>query len=158
MGDPKSLSHLQEFEGFVEIHESFFEGLYRHQESLVRNDVESALRELRKLHADLRAHITRENEKVLPVLEQRGGWSRAGEPRFYREEHGRILELLDRFELSTSMLVQGSPGYPRAAAILIANELSLRTLLEHHDDREKHCLYLDLLKITTPEERRQMLA
>ena len=152
------LTHLAEFESFVAIHGEFVEALLRHQDALVRGDADEARREMDQLFADLSEHADREDERVLPVLEARGGWGRAGDPRFYREEHERIRQYLRRFREETAGLDPAAPGYARRAGRLIGAEQSFLTLLEHHDQRESKCLYPDLLRVTTPAERLAMLS
>lgn len=149
---------LAEFAPFVEVHDEFVERLLRHQDALVRGDAAAARALLRALRADLVSHIEREESRILPVLAARGGWGRAGDPQFYRDEHAKIRALLDRFDGAAAALVPGAPEWARAAGRLIAAEESLVTLLQHHDDRESRCLYPDLVRVTTPEERRAMLA
>lgn len=151
------LSHLLEFEAFVAIHADFIGALLRHQDALVRGDADEARREIRQLRADLFEHAQREDDRVLPLLEARGGWGRAGDPRFYREEHERIRGYLVRFCAEADALDAASPSYPRAAGRLIGAEQAFLTLLEHHDDREARCLYPDLIKVTTPAERIDLL-
>ncbi|MCE9636341.1 MAG: hemerythrin domain-containing protein [Planctomycetes bacterium] len=151
------LSHLLEFEAFVAIHAEFIEALLRHQDALVRGDVDDARREIHQLKADLFEHAQREDDHVLPLLETRGGWGRAGDPRFYREEHDRIRAYLVRFCSDADALDAATPGYARAAGRLIGAEQAFLSLLEHHDDREARCLYPDLIKVTTPTERIALL-
>ena len=149
---------LQEFRPFVEVHAEFLEALLRHQEALVRGDVGAARAEITRLRDDLRAHIDRENGRILPLLEARGGWGRAGNPRFYREEHEKLLALLDRFVAATVALDPAASDFHRAVALQIGAETALRALLEHHDDRERRCLYPDMVRVTTAAERVDLLA
>lgn len=151
------LASLLEFGPFVAVHAEFLEALMRHQEALVRSDLAAARREIGGLRDELRAHVGRENDVLLPILEARGGWGRAGDPRFYREEHRKIILLLDRFVGATAALDPASPRFHREIAVLVGEENSLRTLLEHHDDRERRCLYPDLVRVTTPDERRALM-
>lgn len=150
-------SPLAEFEPFVAVHAEFVEALLRHQDALVRGDAAAARREVDALRADLDAHIDREETRILPVLAARGGWGRAGDPRFYRDEHAKIREHLARAQAAAAALDPAATDYPRRAGRLIGAEQALLTLLEHHDDRERRCLYPDLVRVTTPEERRGML-
>ena len=148
---------LREFRPFVEVHAEFLEAVLRHQEALVRGDVAAARAAIASLRDDLRTHIAREEERILPLLEARGGWGRAGDPRFYRDEHAKILALLDRFAAATADIDAAAAGAHRAIVLLIGAETALRTLLEHHDDRERRCLYPDLVRVTSPEERRALM-
>lgn len=153
----RDLSHLAEFAPFVAVHDEFAERLFRHQDALVRGDAKAARAELAALRAELVSHIEHEEARILPVLAARGGWGRAGDPQFYRDEHAKIRALLGRFAAASEGLDPGSSDYPRAAGRLIADEEALVTLLAHHDDRESRCLYPDLVRVTTPAERRAML-
>lgn len=148
---------LAEFRPFVEVHADFLEAVLRHQEALVRGDVPAALEAIRGLRDEMTEHIEREEARILPVLEARGGWGRAGDPRFYRDEHAKIRRHLDRWCGDTAALDAAHPGYARAAALQIGAQHAFRTLLEHHDDRERTALYPDLVRVTTPAERRAML-
>lgn len=150
---PRPFPALAEFAPFVEIHAEFLEALVAHQEALVRGDLRGGLDAIEGLRRALGEHIARENTVILPVLEARGGWGRAGDPRFYREEHDRILALLDRAAAETAALATAGTRVHREIALLIGREQGLRTLLEHHDDRERRCLYPDLVAVTTPAER-----
>jgi hypothetical protein len=149
-------SPLADFAPFVAVHAEFVEALLRHQDALVRGDVAASRREIDSLRADLDAHIDREETRVLPVLEARGGWGRAGDPRFYRDEHAKIREHLARACTATAALDAAAPNYPRRAGRLIGAEQAFLTLLEHHDDRERRCLYPDLVRVTTAAERVEM--
>ena len=151
------LPPLLEFEAFVAIHAEFIEALLRHQDALVRGDVDDARREIHQLRADLFDHAQREDDRILPVLEARGGWGRAGDPRFYREEHDRIRAYLVRFCAEADTIDSASPGYVRAAGRMIGAEQAFLALLQHHDDREARCLDPDLITVTTPEERLALL-
>jgi iron-sulfur cluster repair protein YtfE (RIC family) len=151
------LSHLLEFEPFVAIHADFREAILRHHDALVRGDVAASRAEMAQFAADLADHMQREETRILPVLAARGGWGRAGDPQFYRDEHDKLRALLDRSRREIATLDAAAPDYARRAALLIGADQALLHMLEHHDDRETRCLYPDLLKVTTPEERMEML-
>jgi iron-sulfur cluster repair protein YtfE (RIC family) len=150
-------SDLLEFAPFVEVHADFREAVLRHQDALVRGDVAASRAEIERFAADLEDHMRQEETRILPVLETRGGWGRAGDPQFYRDEHEKLRGHVRRAVRETAALDAASADFPRRAALLIGAEQALLHLLEHHDDRETRCLYPDLLKVTTPEERRAML-
>lgn len=145
------------FQPFLDEHEDFLEMLLLHQEALVLGDLESANERLASLAVDLAAHIRHEEEKLLPVLEAAGGWSRIGAPQFYRDEHAKILRWTDELLAAAEELDASEPDYPRRVALLIGREQGFRSLLEHHDDRERKALFPDLERLTTPEQQALLL-
>ncbi len=148
---------FQEFQHLLDAHDEFHESVVQHQVALVCGDVPRARKILEALHTDLGEHIRFEEETLLPVVEEGGGWSRIGEPSYYREEHGRIRAFLDEFVAEMDLYDAADPDYARRVALLIGRQRSLITLLEHHDDRERRALYPDLLRLTTSEQRRKLL-
>ena len=148
---------FEEFQPLLDAHGDFAESLLSHQESLIRGDIGKACSTLRSLERELARHIAVEEDVLLPVVERGGGWTRIGNPAFYRQEHRRILDLLAKFASEAEGLDPDAPDLHRGIALLIGREHGLRTLLEHHDDRERQALYRDLLRLTTPVERRRLL-
>ena len=145
------------FEVLLAAHDDFLEVLLDHQAALVRGDLESARDLITGLAEDLDIHVRHEEQRLLPVLEERGGWSRIGEPRYYREEHAKILGTVAELVEATNSLEHDDPAVHREIALLIGREQSFRSLLEHHDDRERRGLFPDLARVTTPEEQARML-
>ena len=91
------------------------------------------------------------------MLEERGGWSRIGEPRYYREEHEKIQIMVAGLVEATNTLDAADPAVHRDIALLIGREQAFRSLLEHHDDRERQAFFPDLARVTTPEEQARLL-
>lgn len=145
------------FQPFLDEHDDFLEMLLQHQEALVRHDVETASERIARLDADLQAHIRHEEEKLLPALEAAGGWTRIGHPQFYRDEHAKILRWTSELLAATDALDADSPEFHRSVALLIGREQGFRSLLEHHDDRERKALFPDLERVTTPAEQALLL-
>ena len=145
------------FQALLDAHDGFDESLLQHQEAMVRGDLESARDLIAELQSELHAHIRHEEERLLPLLEERGGWGRIGEPRYYREEHEKIRVTLTALVETTNGLDASAPGVHRDIALLIGREQSFRSLLEHHDERERKGLFPDLERVTTPEERAGLL-
>ena len=140
------------FQSLLDLHEDFADLLLSHQASLVRGDLAQARLEIESLATQIDAHARHEETKILPVLERAGGWSRIGDPRFYREEHAKLRAMLADLVARTRALDAGSPQVHRTIARLIGDEQAFRSLLEHHDDRERRALYPDLERLTRPEE------
>ncbi len=145
------------FQALLDAHEGFDESLLQHQEAMVRGDLKSARDLIAELQAELHAHIRHEEERLLPLLEERGGWGRIGEPRYYREEHAKIQATVAALVEATNGLDTSDPSLHRDIALLIGREQSFRSLLEHHDERERKGLFPDLARVTTPEEQAGLL-
>ena len=145
------------FEVLLAAHDDFLELLLDHQAAMVRGDLESARDLIAGLQVDLADHIRHEETRLLPVLEERGGWGRIGLPRYYREEHEKIQAIVAELVEATNGLDIHDPGAHREIALLIGREQSFRTLLAHHDDRERKGLFPDLARVTTPEEQARLL-
>jgi len=145
------------FQVLLDAHEGFEESLLEHQEAMVRGDLESARDLIAELQEELRVHIRHEEERLLPVLEERGGWGRIGEPRYYREEHEKIQLMVAALVEATNALDTTDPAMHRDVALLIGREQAFRSLLEHHDERERKGLFPDLERVTTPEEQALLL-
>ncbi len=145
------------FDPLLEAHEEFLDVLLLHQEGLVRGDLEDARDKIEELREELAAHIWHEEEKVLPIVERGGTAFRTGEPRYYREEHEKIQRMVAELAARTATLDPSARDFHRQVAILIGDERALRTLLEHHDERERTALYPDLERLTTPEQWAEIL-
>ena len=147
----------EHFEVLLAAHDDFLELLLDHQVAMVRGDLETARDLIAGLQADLAEHIRHEETRLLPLLEERGGWSRIGLPRYYREDHEKILDMVAALFEATRALDPHDPGVHREIALLIGREQSFRALLEHHDERERKGLFADLARVTTPEEQARLL-
>jgi len=145
------------FEALREEHSELLETLLAHQEALVRGDLASARDLAGELHEALEAHARHEEERLLPVLEKGGGWSRIGEPRFYRDEHEKLRAMAAEIIEATAALDRDDPAVHREIALLIDREHGFRTLMEHHHEREERGLFPDIERLTTPEERARLL-
>ena len=145
------------FEPLLEAHEEFLDLLLLHQEALVRGDLTDARDKMEELRETLAEHVWHEEEKILPVLERAGEWSRNGDPRFYREEHEKLQRMVAAFAQEAAELDRRAEDLHRRIALLIGREQGLRTLFEHHHDRERRALYPDLERLTTPEQWQDLL-
>ncbi len=145
------------FEALRDDHSELLESLLAHQEALVRGDLATARDLAGELHESLEAHARHEEERLLPVLEKGGGWSRIGEPRFYREEHEKLRAMAAEIVEATAALDREDPALHREIVLLIGREHAFRTLMAHHHDREERALFPDIERLTTPEERARLL-
>src|SRR5215471_10532975 len=145
------------FLSLLEIHGQLNEMLLLHQEALLAFDLELAFVRLKKLEAELREHMRVEEELLLPVY-SRAGRIRGGPIEFFTGEHKRLLEFLDRFEEKLAELTPSQPDLKRRIIELLDEQSVFKQLMQHHDMRERNILYPTLDKVTSEQERRDLLS
>lgn len=80
------------------------------------------------------------------------------EPEFYRNEHRKMLTILDGFKESLPRLIEKDPGQRRREIIELFDQgYWFKRLLEHHDNREENILYPVLDRVTDEAERKDLL-
>jgi iron-sulfur cluster repair protein YtfE (RIC family) len=148
----QSLSFLS----LLDIHDRLNEMFYEHQEALLMLDLDLALERLDQFEMKLRDHMKHEEELLLPVYE-RAGKIPGGPAVFFTGEHRRMLEFLTRFRETLSRLLIERADLKRQIIALFDQEATFKSLVEHHDQRERNILYPALDRVTTDEERRRLL-
>jgi hypothetical protein len=127
-----------------------------HQEALSRLDLELAAERLRIYDRELRAHIRVEEGLLTPVYE-RAGKIAGGAPEFFIGGHRRTLEFLARFAAPPDEL-KGEGGDPARRLIrLLDEEATFKSLCEHHDMREGAIFFPALDRVTSEDERRELI-
>jgi hemerythrin-like domain-containing protein len=145
------------FLSLLDTHEWLDEHFLLHQEALLAGDLALALALLKKVDEGQREHIRVEEEILLPVYE-RAGPIPGGDPRFYVNEHRKMLAILDGFKEALPRLIEKSPGERGREIIELFDQgYWFKRLLEHHDNREENILYPTLDRVTTEEERGELL-
>lgn len=149
---PVSLTRL------LETHARVLAAFALHQEALLDLDFPAALRHLEAHAATLRAHIREEDGTLLPVYATRAGRVPGGAPEQFLAEHRHIEELVAGLRQDVAALRLDQPGLRARVIAIFDREALYKHLLEHHDRRERSVLYPVLDGVTSPEERRRMLA
>jgi len=144
------------FLSLLEVHERLDEIFLLHQEALLALDVEHALATLRGFERELRAHMGVEEDLLLPVY-VRAGRIQGGPIEFYTGEHKKMLKFLVRFTERLDELKHNPANLTRAIIELFDEEAQFKQLMQHHDMRERNILYPTLDRVTSEEERRQLL-
>lgn len=139
-------------------HRGLAELFLRHQEALLELDLALALARLDDYERELRAHITLEEEVLMPVY-RRAGRIPGGPVEFFTGEHQRLLEFLARFSDALRLL----PGRPtealrREVIGVLDAEARFKTLIEHHHQREHNIFFPALDRVTSEAERAALLA
>lgn len=144
------------FLSLLETHGAISELLLRHQEALLELDLGAAVERFERFEAALRTHATQEEEVLLPVYEQAGPLP-GGSAELFRGEHRKMLARADRIAQALRSFEPGDPVLRRKILQLFDEEAVLKSLLAHHDERERNLLYPALDRATTPEQRRALL-
>ena len=144
------------FLSLIEVHEHLNEMFLSHQEALLALDLELALIRLKRFESELRAHMRLEEDLLLPLY-ARAGSIRGGPIEFYTGEHQRMTEFLARFTEQLEELKRNPSKLRRGIIELFDGEAVFKQLMQHHDMRERNILYPTLDKVTSEEERRDLL-
>ncbi len=145
------------FLALLEIHEQLNELFLQHQEALLQRDVATAQQRLRTYARELLAHMQVEEELLLPVYE-RAGRIPGGPVEFFTGEHQRMREFLSRFAAALEELQENPAAPDRRIIRLFDEEAVYKHLAEHHDARERNIFFPALDRVTTEDERAQLLA
>ena len=130
-------------------HQQLGELFVMHQEALLIQDIELALEIFYSYKALQVAHLTFENEHLLPELAKLNDtrWPHS----LYLHEHNKVRDLLDKNELNlnqTQTLLESSSNkeYRRWLIELFEQQKSLKNVLEHHEQREEQGMLCELFE------------
>ncbi len=147
---------MDSFLSLLEVHQGLLEALLRHQEALLDVDLIRAAAELDRFEEGLRRHIRDEEELLLPIV-RRGDIPPGGSIELYVTEHRRMLEMIGRFRAALRA-IEPRPGFKRQVLALLEDEAALKSLMHHHDLRERSFLYPALDRLATSAERRDLIS
>lgn len=145
------------FLSLLDTHRRISELLLSHQEALLDLDLVRARVSFERFEAALRDHAGEEEELLLPVY-ARAGAVPGGAAELFRGEHRKMLEIAARIAGALRGLEPGDPGLRRRVLSLFDEEAVLKSLLAHHDERERNILYPTLDRVTTAAQRRELLS
>ncbi|MCZ7646156.1 MAG: hemerythrin domain-containing protein [Planctomycetota bacterium] len=142
------------------VHEKLEEDFQRHQEALVTHRYSDARSWLKKFKDGLRIHMRHEEQLLLPLYESRCGRMakiKGFKTNVFVLEHSKIMEWLSRIQTGTRGLRIGRAATPRAVISILDLECTFKHLIQHHNQREHNILYPALNRLTTKEERADLL-
>ncbi|MEW6208852.1 MAG: hemerythrin domain-containing protein [Acidobacteriota bacterium] len=145
------------FLSLMSIHRALDEMFLLHQEALLDMDLPLASSRLREFETALLAHMRNEEELLLPVY-ARAGRIAGGSREMFTGEHKKMVEFISRFHRRLEEMSDSPADVKRRILGLLFDEAMFRMLMEHHDSREQNILYPMLDKVTTEEEKRDLLA
>jgi hemerythrin-like domain-containing protein len=121
------------------LHDGLEELFHRHRVALLDRDVRAAREWLARYREGLLAHMADEEEHILPAYAARGGAATNSPPEQFLAEHRKLRDGVARLEEATRDL--GDAPADRPLLDLLDREASFRSLMEHHDLRERRVLY-----------------
>ncbi len=145
------------FEDVLLVHEHLRDLFFQHQESLLQLDLRSALERLEVYRRELAAHMRVEEELLLPVY-RRAGAIPGGPPEFFTGEHERMRQFLARIAESLKDMQGDRTNLARQVIRVFDEEAAYKSLNDHHDQRERNILFPALDRVTTDEERSELIA
>ena len=149
---PASLTRM------IDAHARLNEFFALHQEALIDLDLPMARRHLDDHALAIGLHIREEEEVLLPVFARRAGRIAGGTTEIFEAEHRHILALVEDLRREVGTIRLDDPALRRRVIALFDREALYKHLLDHHDRRERNVLYPVLDRVTSAEEREQMLA
>ncbi|HMG35215.1 MAG TPA: hemerythrin domain-containing protein [Blastocatellia bacterium] len=144
------------FLSLLSAHDHLSQLFLSHQEALIMDDFDLAMRRLRQFEIELRAHMTAEEELLLPVY-ARAGRILGGPLEFFIREHKKLLEFVESFHVGLDQLQSAASGLRRDLIELLDSEAAFKNLMKHHDERERNIFYPALDRVTSEDERRELI-
>jgi hemerythrin-like domain-containing protein len=144
------------FLSLMEIHNALGELFLLHQEALLEGDVLLATNRLREFEAALLSHIKSEEVWLLPVY-ARAGRIAGGSEELFTGEHKKMRQFISRFYERLEEMKYAA-DLKRPVLRLLDDEAMFKLLVEHHDAREENILYPTLDRVTSEQEKQELLA
>lgn len=144
------------FDEVLKVHDHLGALFLRHQESLLRLDLDAAVESLELYRRELEAHIEIEELLLLPVYE-RAGAIQGGPAEFFTGEHERMRQYLDRIAQSLEKLRNDRGDLARGVISVFDEEAAYKSLNGHHDQRERNLFYPTLDRVTGEAERTELV-
>lgn len=128
-------------------HQQLGELFLMHQEALLLQDVELAMEIFYSYKALQVAHLTFENDHLLPELAKLNDtrWPHS----LYLHEHNKVRDLLNKNDLNLNKAqevrnTESNKQYRRWLIDLFEQQKSLKNVLEHHEQREEQGMLSEL--------------
>lgn len=143
------------------MHDELEEFFLLHQERLIAFDLKQALASLERFTERLCLHMRQEERLLLPIRANHSfpaEGNRARPVEIYIYEHRKLEQLLGKIHVHLRLLTLPVSPPPRLIISLLEREAVFKHVLEHHNERERKILYVELDGITSAEERRRVVA
>lgn len=151
------MSYANNLSQLLELHHDLDDIFLQHQRALLRMDTGTALQRLEEYEAALLNHIADEEEFVLPLYRERAEIMIGGAPEIFSNEHAKLRTYVELFKAEIPRLMEARDR-ERETLWLLDSQNTFKRLLVHHDVRERKFLYPELDRVTSQEEKDDLMA
>lgn len=148
---------MRQLSELLDVHRDFERIFERHQIRLLHFEFDEALAVLDEFEIALKKHIHDENTHLLPIYIERGEIRRGGAAQMFFDEHEKLANHVAFFKDEIEKL-KTEEDQDKRLIWLIEREGFFKKLHDHHDIRETEFLYPELDRITSQEEKLELLA
>jgi len=141
----------------LDIHQDLERIFFRHQQKLLHFEFDEALEILDEYERALLKHIEDENTHLLPIYIERGEIRRGGAAQMFFDEHEKLANYVAFFKEEIAKL-KSEENLDEKLIWLFEREGFFKKLHDHHDIRETDFLYPELDRITSDEEKLELLS
>ncbi|HTA75737.1 MAG TPA: hemerythrin domain-containing protein [bacterium] len=145
----------ENFTSLAEVHEELALLFFEHQKALLDRDQNKAAVFLREYEKEIQHHTGLEEEWLLPIYEERVKARPGGDLVNFVGEHSKILMYLERLKEKLAKM-KNKDGVSDLISLL-DDEARFKELIRHHDEREERFLFPELDKVTSQEEKINLL-
>lgn len=148
---------MRKLSELLDLHKDLDELFFEHQCKLLVRDFDAALAILEQYEQALLKHIKDENENLIPIYAERGTIAKGGAVQMFLDEHEKLANHVVLFKEEIQNL-NIETELERKLLWLLEREAFFKKLCDHHDIRETNFLYPELDRITSDEEKIELLA
>lgn len=152
MSDEK-LRNLSEL---LDLHSDLDEMFFEHQSALLRLNFPKALELLEVYETALLHHMRDEETYLMPIYIERAADIRGGAGQLFLDEHYKMSEFVRLFKEEIVKL-ESNPAPEKDLLFLLDRESFYKRLCNHHDKRETDIFYPEIDRITSYEEKLEIL-
>lgn len=147
---------MRKLSELLDLHKDFEDLFLVHQKKLLHFKFDEALEILNQYEAALLTHIKDENENLIPIYAERGNIAKGGAVQMFYDDHEKLANHVALFKEEIANLPNVEDIEERLLWIL-EREAFFKKLCDHHDIRETNFLYPELDRITSDEEKIELL-
>ncbi|MCW5961526.1 MAG: hypothetical protein KIS76_15285 [Pyrinomonadaceae bacterium] len=141
----------------LDVHQDLERIFFCHQQRLLHFEFDQALEILDEYERALLKHIFDENTHLLPVYIERGDIKKGGAAQMFFDEHEKLINHIALFKQEVvNLKTEENPD--EKLIWLFEREGFFKKLATHHDIRETNFLYPELDRITSDEEKLELLS
>lgn len=148
---------MRKLSELLDIHQDLEKIFFRHQQKLLHFEFDAALEILDEYKRALLKHIEDENTHLLPIYIERGDIQKGGAAQMFFDEHEKLINHVAFFKKEIEKL-KTEENLDKKLIWLFEREGFFKKLHDHHDIRETNFLYPELDRITSDEEKLELLS